>query len=208
MTKTFVIGVTGGSGSGKTSLIKKLRQNFSTKEICIVSQDDYYLTKEFQKKDKNGIVNFDRPSSINKKEFIRDIKLLIESKKVSRPEYGFNNENAIPKMLIFEPAPILIVEGLFIFHYKKMRKLLDLKVFVDAKENLKVIRRISRDKIERNIPLDEVLYQYEHHVLPAFEKYILPYKDKVDIVINNNDDFETGLNVFEGFLKNKIKELK
>ena len=208
MTKTFVIGVTGGSGSGKTSFIKKLRQNFSAKEICIVSQDDYYLTKEFQKKDKNGIENFDRPSSISKKEFIRDVKLLIAGKKVSRPEYTFNNDDAIPKMLIFEPAPILIVEGLFIFHYKKMKKLLDLKVFVNAKDNLKVIRRINRDKIERNYPLKDVLYRYQNHVYPAFEKYILPYKDKADIVINNNDDFESGLGVFEGFLKNKIIELK
>ena len=208
MAKTYVIGITGGSGSGKTSFIKSLRQNFSKKDICIVSQDDYYLTKEFQKKDKNGIENFDRPGSIDKKAFVRDIKALINGEKVTRPEYTFNNKNAVPSLLIFEPAPIVIVEGLFIFHYKKIRKLLDLKVFVRAKDNLKVIRRISRDKIERNYPLDDVLYRYQHHVYPAFEKYILPYKEKADIVVNNNDDFESGLNVFEGFLKNKIKELK
>jgi len=208
MAKTYVIGITGGSGSGKTSFIKSLRQNFSTKDICIVSQDDYYLTKEFQKKDKNGIENFDRPGSIDKKAFVRDVNALIDGEKVIRPEYTFNNENAVPSLLIFEPAPIVIVEGLFIFHYKKIRKLLDLKVFVQAKDNLKVIRRISRDKLERNYPLDDVLYRYQHHVYPAFEKYILPYKEKADIVVNNNDDFETGLKVFEGFLKNKIKELK
>ena len=208
MAKTYVIGVTGGSGSGKTSLIKSLRQNFSRKDICIVSQDDYYLTKEFQKKDKNGIENFDRPGSIDKKAFIRDVNSLINGEKVTRPEYTFNNKNATPSLLIFEPAPILIVEGLFIFHYKKIRKLLDLKVFVQAKDNLKVIRRITRDKIERNYPLEDVLYRYQHHVYPAFEKYILPYKYKADIVINNNDDFDTGLNVFEGFLKQKIKDIK
>jgi len=208
LAKTYVIGITGGSGSGKTSFIKSLQQNFSKKDICIVSQDDYYLTKEFQKKDKNGIENFDRPSSIDKKAFIRDVQTLIGGEKVTRPEYTFNNENAVPSLLIFEPAPILIVEGLFIFHYKKIRKLLDLKVFVQAKDNLMVIRRISRDKLERNYPLDDVVYRYQHHVYPAFEKYILPYKDKADIVINNNDDFEVGLKVFEGFLKNKLKELK
>ena len=208
MAKTYVIGITGGSGSGKTSFIKSLRQNFSEKEICIVSQDDYYLTKEFQKKDKNGIENFDRPGSIDKKAFTKDVLALIAGKKVTRPEYTFNNENAVPSLLVFEPAKILIVEGLFIFHYKKIKKLLDLKVFVQAKDNLKVIRRISRDKLERNYPLDDVLYRYQHHVYPAFEKYILPYKDKADVVINNNSDFAAGLNVFEGFLKNKLKEIK
>ena len=208
MAKTYVIGIIGGSGSGKTSFIKSIRQNFSPKDICIVSQDDYYLTKEFQKKDKNGIENFDRPNSIDKKAFTKDVLTLIDGKKVTRPEYTFNNENSIPRLLIFEPAKILIIEGLFIFHYKKIRKLLDLKVYVQAKDNLKVIRRISRDKIERNYPLDDVLYRYQNHVYPSFEKYILPYKDKADIVINNNSDFDSGLIVFEGFLNQKLKELK
>ena len=208
MAKTYVIGITGGSGSGKTSFIKSLRQNFSPKDICIVSQDDYYRTKEFQKKDKNGIENFDRPDSIDKKAFTKDVLALIKGKKVTRQEYTFNNKNANPSLLVFKPARILIVEGLFIFHYKKIRKLLDLKVFVQAKDNLKVIRRISRDKIERNYPLDDVLYRYQYHVYPAFEKYILPYKDKADVVINNNSDFAAGLSVFEGFLRNKLKELK
>lgn len=208
MKKPFIIGVTGGSGSGKTSFIKSLKASFTSKEICFLSQDDYYLTKEFQKKDNQGIENFDRPSSINKKDFIKDVKKLIAGEIVTIKEYTYNNKNAKPKILTFEPAPIIIVEGIFVFHYKKMRKLLDLRVFIDAKENLKVIRRIIRDKVERNYPLDDVLYRYEHHILPAFEKYILPYRDSADIVINNNDNFDQGLEVFKGYLNNKIGELE
>ncbi len=204
MEKPFIIGITGGSGSGKTSFIKSLKGSFSKEEICFVSQDEYYLTKEFQKKDENGIENFDRPSSINKKAFIQDVKKLIAGETVTIQEYTYNNKNAKPKIITFEPAPIIIVEGIFVFHYKKIRKLLDLKVFIDAKENLKVIRRITRDKVERNYPLDDVLYRYENHILPSFEKYILPYRDTSDIVINNNDNFDQGLEVFKGFLKNKI----
>ena len=202
--KPYIIGITGGSGSGKTTFVKKIEQSFSRKEVCILSQDDYYLTKEHQKKDKNGVENFDRPSSIDKKSFVRDVKKLIAGKTVTKEEYMYNNKEATPKILTFEPAPIIIVEGIFVFHYKKIRKNLDLKIFIEAKENLKVIRRITRDQVERNYPLDDVLYRYENHILPAFEKYILPYRDGADIVINNNVNFDAGLDVVLGFLKNKI----
>lgn len=208
MEKPFIIGITGGSGSGKTSFIKALKKSFSKDEICFVSQDDYYLTKEHQKKDDEGVENFDLPSSINKKAFIKDLKKLISGEKVTIQEYMFNNQEAKPKKITFRPAPIIIVEGIFVFHYKKMRKELDMKVFIEAKENLKVIRRITRDQLERNYPLDDVLYRYRKHILPAFEKYILPYRDSADVVINNNDDFHNGLEIFKGFLKNKLVELK
>ena len=208
MKKPFIIGITGGSGSGKTTFINSLKASFSKEEICFVSQDDYYLTKEFQKKDEQGIENFDRPSSINKKSFTTDIQKLIIGESISIKEYTYNNKDAKPQIITFEPAPIVIIEGIFVFHYKKIRKLLDLKVFIDAKENLKVIRRITRDRVERNYPLDDVLYRYENHILPAFEKYILPYRDDADIVINNNDNFDQGLEVVKGYLKNKLSDLQ
>jgi len=208
MEKPYIIGITGGSGSGKTSFIKALKESFSNKEICFVSQDDYYLTKEHQKKDEEGIENFDRPSSIDKKSFIRDVKKLMAGETVTIEEYMFNNADAKPKILTFEPAPIIIVEGIFVFHYKKMRKKMDLKIFIEAKENLKVIRRITRDQVERNYPLDDVLYRYQKHILPAFEKYILPYRDSADIVVNNNEHFNNGLEMVRGFLKNKLVELR
>jgi len=202
--KPLVIGITGGSGSGKTLFIKKLREHFSEHEVCLISQDDYYCPMEQQQKDDLGIINFDLPVSIDKDAFHDDIKALMKGKKVQRPEYTFNNEKVNPKLLTFAPAPVLLVEGLFVFHFKKIRKLLDLKIFLHAKENLKVIRRIKRDKIERNYPLDDVLYRYQHHVLPAFEKYIEPYIEKADIVVNNNENFEMGLEVVTGYLKHYL----
>ncbi|MCF8244552.1 MAG: uridine kinase [Saprospiraceae bacterium] len=206
MVKPYLIGITGGSGSGKTSFIKALRKSFTNQEVCILSQDDYYFPREQQLTDEAGVKNFDLPTSIDKKSFREDLKQLLAGEVVQRLEYTFNNEKANPKMLRFEPAPVIIVEGIFVFHFKKIRRLLDLKVFLHAKENLKVIRRIKRDQIERNYPIDDVLYRYEKHVLPTFEQYIEPYMQDADIVVNNNSHFSTGLEVLQGFIQKKLAD--
>jgi uridine kinase len=202
--KPFVIGISGGSGSGKTSFIRHLRDAFTEQELCIVSQDDYYLPREQQHRDHQGEYNFDLPKSFDKKQFRKDIEALVNGESVTIQEYTFNNPDVKPKLITFLPAPVLIVEGLFVFHFKKVASLLDLKIFINTKENLKVIRRINRDQVERGYPIEDVLYKYQHHVLPSFEKYIQPYKEEADLVVNNNHDFKMGLMVIEGFLKGKL----
>ena len=204
MYQPFLIGITGGSGSGKTTFIRELRKAFPEDEVCIISQDDFYRPREEQKTDGEGIKNFDLPRSIDKKAFVNDVQKLVACEAVLRQEYTFNNEKSNPKMLTFHPAPVIIVEGIFVFHFKKIRKMLDLKVFLHAKENLKVIRRIKRDQEERNYPIDDVLYRYEKHVLPTFERYIQPYMDEADLIINNNTDFSAGLEVLKGFIQQRL----
>jgi len=206
--KPFIIGITGGSGSGKTTFINHLRNRFSEEDLCVISQDDYYRPREEQKADEKGITNYDLPQSIYKKEFIRDVGRLLNGEIVEREEYTFNNDKLEPQMLVFNPTPIIIVEGLFVFHFKKMRNLIDLRLYLHAKENLKVIRRIKRDRVERNYPLEDVLYRYENHVLPAFERYIKPYMEDADIVINNNSQFKVGLMIVEGFMENYLRNIK
>lgn len=206
MSKPLIIGISGGSGSGKTTFLKRIRQTFDEQAVCIISQDDYYKALEEQERDEAGIENFDLPASIDHTAFVNDIHQLIVGNDVERLEYTFNNQDAVPNMLTFCAAPIIIVEGIFVFYIEEIRALLDLKVFIHAKENLKVIRRIKRDRLERNYPLDDVLYRYENHVLPTFEKYIKPYLDVSDIVINNNDNFEMGFKVVAGFLRNYLRE--
>lgn len=204
MQTPYLIGVTGGSGSGKSSFIKALRSRFSEQELCIISMDEYYLPREQQKEDEKGEKNFDLPKSFDKKRFREDVLRLMAGETVEKEEYTFNNPDAKPKMLVFRPAPVILVEGLFIFHYKKIAPLFQLKVFIYAKENLKVIRRIYRDQVERGYPIDDVLYKYQHHVLPSYERYILPYKETADLVINNNAAFDAGVEVMAAFIQSKL----
>mgnify|MGYP003605131302 FL=1 len=201
---SFIIGISGGSGSGKTSFIRDIKEHFSKEQICFLSQDDYYKPRELQKEDENVIKNFDLPESIEMDEFYFDLVKLTNGMSVERPEYTFNNENKNPGMIHLDPAPIIIVEGLFVFYEPKLFNLLDLKILIHASDTQKIIRRIKRDRVERNYPLEDVLYRYEHHVLPSFETYIFPFFNKVDIVINNNKSFDMGKEMLNAFLRNRL----
>ena len=205
----YVVGVTGGSASGKTQLLSWLQQLLPTEYVCLLSQDNYYKELNLVDRDINRTTNFDEPSIIEQEEFARDLQLLKSGKTVQRREYTFNNPDATPKMLTFAPAPIIIVEGIFVFHFQEVDRLLDLKVFIDAKEHLKLHRRILRDINERGFSLEDVLYKYTHQVVPAYEKYIAPYQHDADLIIPNNqelkaDECPLGAELLATYLKNKI----
>ncbi len=204
----FIIGISGGSGSGKTSFIKDLKNIFTDREVCFVSQDDYYKPREHQKEDNYGVKNFDLPESIELDEFYFDVVKLSNDMEVQREEYTFNNSEKESNTLILKPAPIIILEGLFVFHEPKLFDLMDLKILIHATDTQKIIRRIKRDRVERNYPLEDVLYRYEHHVLPAFEAYIAPFFNKVDLVINNNKSYDMGRDMVISYLKSLIAKPK
>ncbi len=206
MKKPFIIGITGGSGSGKTSIIKLLREKFSEDELCLISQDNYYLDRTQQLQDANGVTNFDLPTCLNEKQFLQDIRTLMEGKSIEFTEYTFNNDLRESRVIKIDSAPIIVVEGLFVFYYEEMRKLMDLKVYVDASDIVKLKRRIQRDQVERNYPIDDVLYRYEYHVTPAYQNYILPFKRQADIIINNEYKFDNAVQMIEGFIRSKINE--
>ena len=204
MVKPYVIGITGGSGSGKTSILHRISEGFEPNELSILLMDNYYKDRDQQEYDENGVQNFDLFSSIDTEAYLSDILEVISGKTLVRKEYGFNNFNYAGKELTITPAPILIVEGIFLFHIEKLMPHLDLKIFVDAKDAIKIIRRIKRDRLERNYPLDDVLYRYESHVLPAYEQFIEPYKNMADMIINNNGDPAAIIYILRTFIRSRI----
>ncbi|TPE44730.1 uridine kinase family protein [Pontibacter mangrovi] len=205
MQKPFIVGITGGSASGKTTFLNKLLTSFAPEDVCLISQDNYYKPREHQTADLNGVINFDLPSCIDDEAYAHDILKVRQGETVFRQEYTFNNPNVVPRQLEFRPAPIVVVEGIFVFYFEEIANLLDLKVYIDAKEYIKLQRRIVRDKVERGYDLDDVLYRYTNHVAPTYEKYIKPYKNDADIIIPNNENFERGLEVLTTYLNAKIK---
>jgi len=202
--RPFIIGITGGSASGKTLFLSRLMEQFQTDDICLLSQDNYYRSIEEQTKDHNGIENFDLPGAIDDKAFAADIERLRNGEIVSRLEYTFNNSVKVPDMLHFHPRKILVVEGIFVFHFPEVAQLLDLKIFIDAQDKIKLKRRIKRDNEERGYDLQDVMYRWKYHVKPTYEEFIRPHKRSCDIVIPNNQHFEKGLEVIVSYLKNQI----
>ncbi|MGK7397267.1 MAG: uridine kinase [Candidatus Cyclobacteriaceae bacterium M3_2C_046] len=204
MENSYIVGITGGSASGKTKFLSSLINAFQSDELCLISQDNYYKPQHLQPTDENGIPNYDTPLSLDFELFAKDINELKTGITVKRPEYTYNNPNKRPKILTFKPAPIIIVEGIFVFYFPHIANQLNLKVFIDAKEYVKLSRRIKRDKEERGYSVEDVLYRYEKHVAPTYEKYIEPFKYDSDLIIPNNDRFDRALEVIIRFLKTKI----
>ena len=204
--KPYIIGITGGSGSGKTLFINKIIENFSNEELSLVSQDNYYRPRDKQPIDEKGVQNFDKPESIDIAQFTHDLKKLIDGAIIRIKEYTFNNPELDPKIIEFQPAPVIILEGIFIFYVEEISELIDLKIFIDAPEHIMLKRRIIRDQTERGYDLDDVLYRYEYHVMPAFNQYILPYKDFSDIIVNNHKNFDESVRVIRSHISSVLKK--
>ena len=200
----LIVGVVGASGSGKTHLLQQITQHFQGQELCVISQDNYYKPRELQQKDENGVENFDLPTSIDIEKFSKDLSLLIKGESITIDEYTFNNDKKTSKEITLFSAPIIIVEGIFVFHFEELFHQLDYRIFVDVKESSLMKRRILRDKVERGYELDDVLYRYEHHVVPAYEKYILPHKDKAHIIVPSYTELDKSINILVAFFKTKL----
>ncbi len=181
----IIIGISGGSGSGKTYILNKLIHAYPSTEICLLSQDHYYKPLSEQQFDENGEVNFDLPESIYEDELWNDIQQLKQGLSVEKLEYTFNHPELEPSLMILRPAPILVIEGLFIFHLARIAKLLDIRVFIESDRALCLERRIIRDIAERSLTREQVVYQWNYHVQPAYEHYLLPYRELADILITN-----------------------
>ena len=204
MPQPYTIGITGGSGSGKTFFINELASHFRPDEICLISQDHYYKPREVQFTDERGVQNFDLPSSIDKDDFAADILKLKSGQSITKKEYTFNNPKATPRLLEFRPAPILIVEGLFVQYFQEIVKELDLRIFIEARDYVKLTRRIRRDNEERGYDLNDVLYRYQNHVMPIYDSLIEPLKHQADLIIPNNDHFEHALHILVMALKSHL----
>jgi uridine kinase len=203
MNKPYIVGIAGGSGSGKTFFLKRFLDHFTNDEVCLVSQDDYYIpVAHNMTAEENKLYNFDLPHTIDHEHFENDIYSLLNQQTIYKNEYTFNNPNAIPQVLEIKPAPILIVEGLFILHFKGISNLLDMKIFVDADEDIALQRRLKRDLIERGYSNDDVLYKWVNHVVPAYKDFLLPYKNECDrVILNNTHTAENILSITEDISK-------
>lgn len=203
--KPYIIGIAGGSASGKTTLIGRLNKLYKPGEICVISQDHYYKPLSEQVIDDNGEINFDLPEGIDFSRLVKDLKKLKKGQDVNIVEYTFNNPNVFPKQITFKVSPIIVIEGLFIYTDPKLDALFDLKLYVEASLDVMLKRRLNRDAKERGMTEKQIEYQWNEHVLPAYKEYLLPYRANVDLIIVNNTHFDRSFDVLTNHLNQLLK---
>ena len=198
MDKPIVVGITGGSGSGKTRFMNKLMEKLP--DSSLHSMDNYYIEIDKQPRDENGVENFDKLESIDLERYVQDLRKLLAGDALEIDEYTFNNDKSTSKKIRIPASRIILVEGIFVLAVEEIRSLLDLKLFVDAPDYLMMSRRIIRDAEERGYDLHDVIYRFQHHVTPAFKQHIEPSRQWADLIIPNYTSFDTALKVIGSFL--------
>ncbi|MEO0468561.1 MAG: uridine kinase [Bacteroidota bacterium] len=200
----YLVGICGGSGSGKTYLLEKIKSRLPEDQITIISQDNYYLPYEKQEKDAEGLVNFDHPKSVNLDQLYLDVQKLLRGEAYDLKEYTFNNPAASARTFHIKPAPIIILEGIFVYHHINLRKTINLKLFVEADEHIRLIRRIRRDYEERGYSFDSVARDYERFVAPMYHQFIGPMRSICDLIIPNNTALDTACEVVIHHLEREL----
>lgn len=181
--KPIIIGVTGGSGCGKTSVSKAILANFQDQKIAMIQHDSYYKDQSHLTFEERVSTNYDHPLAFDTDLMIEHINELIAGRPVDIPIYDYTLHTRSEKTYRQEPQDVIIVEGILVLEDKRLRDLMDIKLFVDTDDDIRIIRRIKRDMEERGRSLDSVIEQYTSVVKPMFHQFIEPTKRYADIII-------------------------
>lgn len=203
----FVIGITGGSGAGKTFVIEELKRVFGNK-IVIISQDNYYKVLQRLKKERWERAIYDEPDAFDNKRLAKDIKKLINGEAVSIPVYDFKTHSRLEEELKIEPATIVILEGIFTFNVKELRRLMDYKVFLHSDGDVRLSRRLLRDIKERGQSVETValaIKWYLEIVKPRQEHYIVPMQKYADEIVNTNSGGRSAAKILEKKIREYLK---
>lgn len=200
----MVIGICGGSGSGKTTLLRRIAQHFAELKPSVFSMDNYYKPIERQFIDENGHVNFDLPTALNQEQLVDDLTRLVQGESIEVKEYHFNAPPNKHVLITLNPSELIIVEGLFSFHYPKVVDMIDYSIFIDVDLETQLDRRLYRDQETRGYTHESIMYQWSNHVLPCYANYLQPYQNLANFQYRNDvhadEDFIRLAKEIEGFL--------
>ena len=182
----LILGIAGGTGCGKTTVVNQIVEELPKNEVGVISQDSYYNDLSHLTKAERGKVNFDHPNSIDFGLLISHLQELKEGKSINKPIYSFVEETRLEETILTPPRKVMIVEGILVLSNPQLREMFDIKIYVHADSDERLIRRLQRDIKERGHDLEKVLTRYQTAVKPMHQQFIEPSKEFADIIIPNN----------------------
>ena len=206
MEKILVIGIAGGTGSGKTTLMKNLIQRFGA-DVTVLSHDNYYRRHDELTYEQRCLVNYDEPAALETELMAVHLDKLRHGEAIECPVYDFTVHNRSDETVTVVPRKVIIVEGILIFENKPLRDLMDIKIFVDTDADVRLCRRIKRDVNKRGRSLESVLTQYQQTVKPMHEMYVEPSKKFADIVVPEGGKNLVALDMIMGRIQRHLEEL-
>ncbi|WP_374443199.1 uridine kinase [Epilithonimonas sp.] len=203
----LVIGIAGGTGSGKTTVVNKILQQLNLEGVNVLSQDNYYHDNPNLTLSEREVLNYDHPKSIDFELLLEHVKALKNHQNIEQPIYSFVTHSRTGDHVKVEPRNVLIVEGILVLTNKELLKEFDLKVFVHADSDERLIRRIRRDTQERGRDLQEVLHRYQTTLKPMHQEFIEPSKNEADLIVPNMKQNSVAIDFLTTVINNSLKKV-
>ncbi len=200
----LIIGIAGGTGSGKTTVVNQIIDELKHEEVDVISQDSYYQDTSHLSFEDRKKINFDHPKSIDFELMAEHLKLLRNGETIQQPIYSFKEHNRTGETIEIQPRKVIIVEGILILTHPEIRELFDIKMYVHADSDERLIRRLKRDIAERGRDLEEVLWRYQTTLKPMHQQFIEPTKEFADIIIPTNRINTVAVDIVQTIIKDRL----
>jgi uridine kinase len=199
-----IIGIAGGTGSGKTTVVRKIAEALPPHHVVVVPLDSYYNDTSHMTEEERHAINFDHPDAFDWKLLIKQVNELRNGQAVEQPTYSYIMCNRLKETLHVEPKPVIIIEGIMTLLNKKLRDMMDLKIFVDTDSDERLIRNIQRDVLERGRTVDMVISRYLEVLKPMHEQFIEPTKKYADLIIPQGGENHKGINILCKYIESLV----
>lgn len=200
----LIIGIAGGTGSGKTTVVNQIIEELKNEEVDVISQDSYYQDTSHLSFENRKRINFDHPKSIDFDLLVSHLKDLKAGKNIQQPIYSFKEHNRTGETIEIEPRKVIIVEGILILTHPEIREMFDIKIYVHADSDERLIRRLKRDIAERGRDLEEVLSRYQTTLKPMHQQFIEPTKEFADIIIPTNRYNTVAVDIVQTIIRQRL----
>ncbi len=204
----LVVGIAGGTASGKTTVARKVHEAFAPSRVAFIDQDSYYRSLTSLTLEQRREVNFDHPDAFDVDLLTDHVKALKAGQSVEKPVYDFVTSNRLPRTVTVAPAELILIEGILVLHMDAVRSEMDVRIFVETEDDVRIIRRLTRDIKERGRDFDHVIHQYFTHVRPMHMAFVEPSKRWADIIVPHGGNNETAIDMLIGAIKARLIKAK